>query len=56
MLAGIDGDDIEMTVLIANRGILDVGGSNAIATAWWNGTNPSTKLQSALSALTGKPA
>ncbi|MEC7280369.1 MAG: hypothetical protein VXV98_10105, partial [Candidatus Thermoplasmatota archaeon] len=46
MLAGIDGDDIEMTVLIANRGILDVGGSNPIATAWWNGTNPSTKLQS----------
>ena len=28
-----------MTVLIANRGILDVGGSNPIATAWWNGTN-----------------
>ena len=44
-LAGIDGDEIEMTVLIANRGILDVGGSNAIATAWWNGTNPSMKLQ-----------
>ena len=45
-LAGVDGDEIEMTVLIANRGILDVGGTNPIATAWWNGTNPSTVLRS----------
>ena len=44
--AGVDGDEIDMTVFIANRGILDVGGSNPIATAWWNGTTPSTVLRS----------
>jgi len=45
-LAGIAGDDIDMTILIANRGILDVGGTNPIASAWWNGTNPSTAQRS----------
>ena len=43
-LGGVAGDVVDMTILIANRGILDVTGSNAIATAWWNGSSglPST--------------
>ena len=41
VLGGIVGDRLEMTVPIANRGILDVTGTTAIATGTWNGSQSS---------------